>query len=211
MPVDDEDLREVLRLFPIYQIRMIIDERGVDVKSKDQEELIDALVEENWTDEEFDELVERLQTIQEDGRPLSYYLCDINEQVSIADAEQELRRNEAEFSDDGGITEGGFQIHMTSETELEATRWKIDVEREFNFRTGEVETSEEIKPVDFHLDLEKNLVYIDTNQYGKALNIATKLETIGFEFDNIGHRNRSADEANEQVRNFVESIEEKIE
>ena len=211
MSVDKENLREILRLFPIYQIRMIIDERGTGVKSRDQEELIDALVEEEWTDEEYQELIDRLQTIQEEGRPLGYYLCQIGEAPEIEEVVQELRRNEAQFNDDGHLLEGGYQIHHTSERELEVTRWKIDIEREFNFRTGEVEKDENVKPVDFRVDLEEERVFIETSQYGKARSVSTKLEDIGFEFEDIGHRNLNHEEANQQVKEFVEALEEKVE
>ena len=211
MPVDTENLREILRLFPIYQLRMIIDERGTGVKSNDPEELINALVEEEWTEAEYENLIERLQTIQEEGRPIGYYLCQIEESPEIEALDEELRQNEAKFDDEGHLSEGGYQIHHTTETELEATRWKIDIEREFNFRTGEVEKQENVKPVDFTVSLDEGLVYIDTNQYGKARSVSTKLKNTGFEFNDIGHRNLNPDEANQQVKGFVESLEDKVE
>lgn len=211
MSADKEDLREILRLFPIYQIRMIIKERGIGVKSRDQEELIDALVEEEWTDDEFEELIDRLRTIKEEGRPLGYYICAIENAPEIESLELDLLQSEAQFDDEGHIEEDGYQIHHSSERELEATRWRIDIEREFDFRTGEVETSENVKPVDFTVDLEENRVFIDTNQYGKARSVRSKLEDSGFEFDEIGHRNLGADEANEKVQDFVDALEGKVE
>jgi len=210
MSVDKEDLREILRLFPIYQIRMIIKERGTGVKSRDQEELIDALVEEEWTGQEFDELIDRLQTIQEEGRPLGYYICAVEEAPDIEVLKRELLQNEAKFDDEGHILEDGYQIHHTSETELEATRWKIDIEREFNFRTGEIETSENVKPVDFTVNLDEDRVFIDTNQYGKARSVRKKLGNSGFEFSDIGHRNLEPNDANERVKAFVDALEGKI-
>lgn len=211
MPVDNEDLREVLRLFPIYQIRMIIEEREIGVKSRDQEELIDALVEEEWTEKEYRNLIERLQTIQEEGRPLGYYLHHIKDGPEIEELEQELRTNEAEFDDQGRLLEDGYQIHHISETELEATRWKIDIEREFNFRTGEVEKEENVKPVEFSVKFDENRVFINTNQYGKAQNVSIKLKEVGFEFYDIGHRNMNSEEANQQVKGFVEALQDKVE
>ena len=211
MPVDKEDLREVLRLFPIYQIRMIIKERNIGVKSRDQEELIDALVSDEWSDKEYEELIERLKTIEEEGRPLGYYLCKIAESPEIEETVQELRENEAQFDEEGRLLKSGYQIHHTSDSELEATRWKIDIERNFNFRTGEVEKNEKVLPVDFTVDLNDERVYIDTNQYGKARSVSTKLAECGFVFEDIGHRNLDHEEANEQVRRFVDALEEKVE
>lgn len=211
MTVDQEDLREILRLFPLYQIRMIVDERGTDAKSRDPEELIDALVQEEWTDEEYESLVDRLQTIQEEGRPLGYYICKINDSLAIETLEQELLQNEAQFDDEGHIKKEGYQVHHSSETELEATRWRIDVERDFNFRTGEVETSENVKPVDFEVDLDDMRVFIDTNQYGKAKSIQSKLEKSGFDFEGVGHRNLNSEDANDQVESFVDALEDKLE
>lgn len=211
MAVDKEDLREILRLFPLYQIRMIIDERETGVKSREPEELIEALVQEEWTEEEYGDLIDRLQTIQEEGRPLGYYICKIEEAPSIEIVETELTRDEAQFDEEGHIKEGGYQIHHSSETQLEGTRWRIDVEREFNFRTGEVEKSENVKPVDFRVDLDERRVFIDTNQYGKANSVRSKLEKTGFEFEDVGHRNLSPDDANERVKGFVEMLEDKLE
>lgn len=211
MTVDKEDLREILRLFPIYQVRMIIQERGTGVKSRDQEELIGALVQEVWTHEEYQELIDRLQTIEEEGRPLGYYICTIQQAPKLEHLERELKANEASFNEDGYITEGGYEIHHVSDTELEATRWKIDIEREFNFRTGEVEVDERVKPVDFTVDLDEERVFIDTNQYGKALSVRSKLEKAGFEFGEIGHRNLESDDANQKVKGFVDALEEKLE
>lgn len=211
MTVDQEDLREVLRLFPIYQTRMLIKERNVGVKSRDQEELIDALVSDEWTEEEYQELIDRLRTIEEEGRPLGYYLCQIGDSPEIEELEQELQQNEAQFDDEGRLLEGGYQIHHTSNSELEATRWKVVVERDFNFRTGEVEKDEKVLPVDFTVNLDDERVYIETSQYGKARSISTKLDKCGFEFDDIGHRNLSQEEANEKVNQFVDALEEKVE
>ncbi|WP_336337344.1 hypothetical protein [Haloarcula brevis] len=190
---------------------MIVDERGTGVKSRDPEELIDALVQEEWTDEEYESLVDRLQTIQEEGRPLGYYICKINEAPSIETLKQELLQNEAQFDDEGHIQKEGYQVRHTSETELEATRWRIDVEKDFNFRTGEIETSEDVKPVDFEVNLDDMRVLIDTNQYGKAKSVQSKLEKSGFDFEGVGHRNLNSEDANEQVERFVEALEDKLE
>jgi hypothetical protein len=210
MTVDSEDLREILRLFPLYQIRMIVDERNISKKSNDPEELIDALVQDAWAEDEYDELIERLQTIEEEGRPLGYYICEIDQSPSINKVEKELSHDQAKFDDDGHIEEGGYQIHETSNTELSGTRWRIDIEREFNFRTGEVESTENVKPVDFELDLNDMKVFIDTNQYGKATSVHSKLKNVGLEFEDIGHRNLNPDDANQKVRKFVESMEDSL-
>jgi hypothetical protein len=210
MPIDEEDLREILRLFPIYQTRLIIEERETGVKSRDQEELIDALVAEKWTEDEYQTLIERLQTIKEEGRPLGYYICQIEDSPSMEDIEQELHQDEAKFDEQKRLLKGGYEIHHVSESELKATRWKVKTEREFNFRTGEVEKNEVTLPVEFTVDQNKERVYIDTSQYGKARSIKTKLEKSGFTFRDIGHRNMEHEEANKQVKQFVDALEEKV-
>ena len=211
MTIDRGNLREILRLFPIYQLRMIIKEREVGITSNDPEELIDGLLEDDWDENEFEKIVERLQTIQEEGRPIGYYVLTIDDAAPISVLEQNLLENEAEFDDDGHIEEDGYELHESNENTLQATRWRIDTDREFNFRTGEVETEEKVKPVEFRVDLDEMRIYIDTNQYGKARSVTKKLRSSGFEFGEIGHKNLSADEANNRVKQFVDALEEKVE
>lgn len=210
MTVDNDDLREILRLFPLYQIRMIVDERDTGVKSRNPEELIDALVEEQWTEGEYKELINRLQTIQEEGRPLGYYICQIEDSPAIDSLEQELLIDGAKFDEEGHIEEEGYEIHHTSDSMIEGTRWRIDVEREFNFRTGEVERNEKTKPVDFEVNLNEMRAFIDTNQYGKAMSVKSKLEELGVDFIDIGHRNLNSEDANEEVKGFVEMLDDKL-
>ena len=210
MIVDDEELREILRLFKLYQIRMIIEERGTNITSNDQEELIDALVDEEWSEEEFENLIDRLQIFGQEGRPLGYYICVIEEHPDIETFTRTLRQHEAEFDEEGHLIEGGYQINDISDTEFEATRWKVDINKSFNFRTGEIEMSEDVKPVSFTVDTDEERVFIETNQYGKARNISTTLEKAGFEFSDIGHRNMAPENANDRVRSFVESLGEEV-
>ena len=210
MTVDDERLREILRLFKLYQIRMIIEERGTDATSNDQEELIDALVDEEWTDEEFEGLIDLLQVFGQEGRSLGYYICVIEERPEIETLVEYLRQDEAEFDQEGGLVEGGYEINEITDTELEVTRWKVDIDKDFNFRTREIEVSEDIKPLSFKINTDEERVFIETNQYGKARNISTTLEKLDFEFSDIGHRNMSPENANDRVQAFVESLEEEV-
>lgn len=212
--VDEADVRDLLSLYKIGDLRTLIDEKGISYKSNSKEDLIDVLIEEHdWTDDEYNELVDRYQRIVEGKRPLGHYLFRI---VSVdleleSVSERLLERNEATFDESGDLNSTGYQIGSLSDSRLEATKWRYEEEKQFDPLTDDVQTSVKKDKTGVIVDLDEGYIKVQTSNYQRAKGIGSTFEELGFTLGTIGHSQELSERANEEVEEFVDELESRLE
>ena len=214
MSARDTDLRGLLENFPRYELRKLLKEREDSFKSNKTEELIERLMEKEWSDQEKKNLVGRLIRVREESDPLGYWILLIEDHPDIHKfAEGVVSNNPVVYSeeDDDVPEESGYEISSSTDTRVEMTKWKVEREYEFDRITGRPSRSVDRSAVGFAIDIEDNRVYISTRNYGRAKSIRTLLIAEGFEFGDIGHKRINADQASDDVSSFIETVNARLE
>lgn len=218
MPADIEKIESILRSkdFPITEIRTLIDQRpDLSISSRKKEELIEALLNVTWSDNQFDNLKERFAEIRRERTPMGHYVMEINEidlmteQPKYEEIRNKLLRNEAEISDNG-IDEAGFRVEEANQEIVSGIYWtktrtfRLDALRR-------LQSAEREYDFGFEIDLENNRLYMSGDNYGKVGELRSEFESIGFELepvtlDDIDDPN----EANQTVREFVSELRSRL-
>jgi|GEM_PF-6326278 len=205
--VDKADLETVLRLFSANKLRDINYEKETGVKSRKKDELVQALVELDWTKEEFENLKNRYFKIQR-SKSESYYLAKITSPTySLEDIKESLLEEEAKF-EDGDLVQGGYEVEIEDNV-LEGKKWSLKIKRDLS-PTGEVRKIRNVTPLSFKIDKDEDLLYIDTNMYFSAKGVKSDMEKRGLILKDIGHNELFKEDAKEMIENFVEDLKEEL-
>lgn len=218
MPPNETELQTALEMFPIHILRKIIDERDIDFSSRKSDDLIEKLMEKDWTDDQFESLKSRLADIQKETNPFGRYIAgisaidsSIDEDATNADrVETSLLTDEADFDDNNELVEEGFQIIEHSDEELEGVHWTKSVNYELS-PLNEVKKESTVYQTGFNIDFGEDVLFVDCNLPAKARGLRTNLAAHGIQTENIGHENLPNEIANEHVQEFINTLEDKIE
>jgi len=209
--VDNQNLRVILEEFPRYELRRILQEKEISFKSNKTSELVDRLMEYDWSQQEVSDIVSRLQSVKKEQDPLGFYMCTL---MSVPDldtvVEDLVEANPAQFDEDGNPVESGYELSERSDNRLEITKWKLTEEREFQRATGSVREYSSVSSLNFIISLADDRLYIQTRNYQKAKSIRKLLQSHGFEFGEIGHQRVTSERARGLTQNFVTELEDQL-
>jgi len=203
-------------MIPINILRRLIDERDLGVKSRSSDELINHLLEDGWTDQEYEALKQRLVNIQREKRPYSRYVVDLdslNDGVGEDVPKQErietlLEVNPAEF-DETGLADPGFKIDVVDENTVTGIHWTKSIN--YNITPlNEIKTDETVYDTGFNFDLDDNILLIDCSLPAKASNLTNVLQQQGITTESVGHDDLATQTANEFVQEFVDEFKQRL-
>lgn len=216
MAPSDEEVRTALEMIPINILRKMIDERELGVTSRSSDDLIHHLVEDGWTDEDYQSLKHRLVKIEREKQPFRRYVVYIDSfdralELDKSDHERIetiLGTNPSEF-DGSVLAEPGFEIDEVSEKEVTGVHWT----KSLNHRVtplNEIKTDETVYKTGFTFDLDDNILLIDCSLPAKASNLITVLEHHGIDTKSVGHDGLATQTANQYVQDFVDDLKERL-
>ncbi|WP_323190437.1 hypothetical protein [Halostella sp. PRR32] len=212
----DEQVRTALQMMPINILRKLIEERELGVTSRSSDTLIRHLVEDGWTDDEYEVLKRRLAKIQREKQPYSRYIVDIDsldqgvdqdlpDHERIADL---LTTNTAEF-DEMGLADPGFEVDEVKENSVTGIHWTKSI----NYKLTplyEIKADETVYETGFNFDLDNNILLIDCSLPAKASNLTNVLRHQGIATDSVGHDDLATQTANQFVQDFVDEFKERL-
>ena len=213
--MDKEKLETALQMLPIQELRRIIDDRNLGVRSRSSSELIDAILTDKWTDDEFEDLLDRIAKIERETEPLGYYITDLEsvDRLTNRDLDEEmaerLRREQVSFDDDNNLIDEGFEVNSHSSDKLVGTYWTQTINYTLD-PLGELRPRKTLYDTGFRIDFEEDRVFIETDIYGKARGLVSALEDKGLELKEVGHQALHNQEANDKVQAFVDELEEQL-
>lgn len=213
----DEDLRAALEMVPINILRKIIEERGLDVTSRKSDELIEALISDGWTDDDFNDLKGRLARIQIEQNPHSRFISNIVaidpglEGLDEAErVEQVLRLNQSDFDDNNELIEEGFEVKEISPDEIHGIHWTESINYALT-PMGEIKKEQTLYETGFRFDLDDGVLFIDCSLPAKARSLQGELAELNIRTGEIGHENLANPRANELVQEFVSVLKGELE
>lgn len=216
MPPSEEKIRTALEMIPISVLRTMIEERELGVTSRSSDELIDALVDDGWTEEGYEGLKQRLVDIKREQDPYGRYIVEfgsLNQSVNPDESTHDrikniLQTNPCEF-DETGLAEPGFKIDGAYEDSVTGLHWTKSINYKIS-PLNEVKTQETVYNTGFNFDLESNIVLINCSLLSKAKNFINVLRTHGIETEDVGHNELSNESANRQVQNFIDDFKDRL-
>jgi len=216
MAPSEEEVRTALQMIPINILRNLIEERDIGVTSRSSDELIDHLVEDGWTDEQYEALKQRLVKIQREKQPYSRYVVDIDSLNHGVDQDVPkheriatmLRTNTAEF-DETGLAEPGFEVDEADETSVTGIHWTKSINYKIT-PLNEIKTDETVYETGFKFELDDNILLIDCSLPAKASNLTNVLQHQGIDTDSVGHDDLATRTANQFVQDFVDDFKERL-
>lgn len=214
--VDKTKLETLLRsdLLTINDLRDIIDERDLNIKSRRTDRLIEAILADRWTQEEFSELIETLSMKQEETEPKGHYIQQINGIDRMIDRpthevlEERLKTKAAVISDDT-IEEDGFEIIEVDSDHIEGIHWSQNtsyVLGPFN----QLRSRESLYNTPFKIDLEHDLVFLGADRFGKARGLSSELRDLSIELESVGHHDLMSSKAANVIDDFVDELESSL-
>ena len=211
-----EKVRTALEMIPISVLRTMVEERELGVTSRSSDELIDAIVDDGWTEEEYERLKQRLGDIKREQEPYGRYIVEIgtiNQSVGTDEPTHEriqtiLQTNPCVF-DETGLAEPGFKIDQSAQDSVTGIHWTKSINYKIS-PLNEVKTQETVYDTGFNFDLESNIVLINCSLLSKAKNFINVLRTHGIETEDVGHDDLANGAANQQVQNFIDNFKERL-
>jgi len=216
MAPSDERVRTALQMIPINVLRKLIEERELGVTSRSSDTLIEHLVEDDWTDQEYEALKQRLAKIQIEKQPYSRYVVALDslnggfgqdepnhERISTL-----LQTNTAEF-DETGLAEPGFEIDTVDENTVTGIHWTKSINYKIT-PLNEIKTDETVYETGFNFDLDENIVLIDCSLPAKASNLTNVLQDQGITTESVGHDGLATRAANQLVQDFVDDFKDRL-
>lgn len=215
MAPSDKQIRAALEMLPQHILRKIIDERNISFKSRYTEELIERLLEDDWTDEEHKALKERVARVERERTPKSRYIAKIEAiHPGLGDSEgtervrQVLEEAPAVF-DESGLEEEGYEITQQSDNTLEGIHWTKSINYTLSPH-GEIQTESKLYDTGFRFDLENQVLFINSTLPPKANSLLTELDHRGIETSEVGHGHLRNERANSLVQEFIDDIDEEL-
>lgn len=216
MPPRESKLRPALEMVPQNVLRTMIDERSISFKSRYSEKLIDRLLEEEWTTEDFENLKERLARIERERTPKSRYIARIDTITDGLDQSTDAERvrhaleaDSATFDDDGELIDEGFEIADVQSESLSGVHWTESLNYSLT-PTNEIKIEQTLYETGFKLDFGNAVVFIESTLPPKAKSLLSELQNSGIETAEIGHGSLSNDQANQMVQSFVDDIDQEL-
>lgn len=214
MTVDKEKIENILRSddFGVNHLRDIVDEHELPVSKSESEPMIEALLATEWTESQEEDLIERFEEIQLEKSPWGYYVGTITEYPRKTDQplhielKQQLRRNPVD-RDDEEVYEPGFEIRDTTEKRLTGIYWTKTNTFQLN-ALRELEERRRTYDMGIEMDLEDDIILINTDNYGKLNELLKELTIAGLEIEPVEHKRLLHDASLHQVRGFVEDLHE---
>ncbi|WP_256402411.1 hypothetical protein [Halorubrum salinum] len=216
MPPRNEEVRTALEMVPINIIRNIIDERDISFTSRKSSELIERLLQDGWTDEQFEELKHRLAKIELERQPYSRYVSELNHISSGLDdipeherVEQVLLNEESDFDDDNKLVEPGFEISEANGDVVKGIHWTESINYSLTPR-NEIKKQQTLYETGFEINFENDAVFVDCTRTAKASGLLSKFDSLGIETTSVGHSEFSNLRANDLVQEFVDDLNERL-
>jgi len=212
MPPSDEKIRTALEMMPISVLRSLVEERNLGVTSRSSDELIDALVDDGWTDEQYEELKQRLGDIKLEQDPYGRYIVNLGPHNQGVDPDEPiheriktlLETNTCVF-DETGLAEPGFKIDTVNENTVTGIHWTKSINYTLS-PLNEVKTQETVYATGFNFDLDAGILLINCSLPAKAKNLTTTLNRAGIGIEDVGHDGLSNRQANEEVQGFIDDF-----
>lgn len=216
MPPSDEKIRTALEMMPISVLRNLIEERNLGVSSRGSDELIEALVEDGWTESQYEELKKRLGAIKLEQDPYGRYIANLGTINQGVDRDQPIHQrleailetNSCVF-DETGLAEPGFKIDTVNERAVRGIHWTKSINYTLS-PLNEVKTKETVYATGFEFDLESHILLINCSLPAKAKNLTTTLNRSGIGTDPVGHDGLSNKKANQEVQGFIDEFLQKL-
>lgn len=212
----DEEVRTALEMLPINILRKIIEERSLNFTSRRSGELIDRLLEEEWTEEDFSELRDRLALIQRERQPYSRYILTFDgvesglEDLSTTERISTLlETREADFDDDNDLLEPGFKVSNSESDLLEGIHWTESLNYTLT-PTNQIKKKQTLYETGFEIDLSDDVVFIDCTLPAKASGLVTQFRDLGINASEVGHEILPNSVANEYVQSFVDEMNTRL-
>lgn len=209
MSVQEGDLRTLLELFPIYELKRMAAQKGLEFKSRKSEDYINKLVEQDWPEKEIQDLRHRLSVLNKEAEPFNRYIFTIDSSLDLQKVRSELSTNAVEYNQNHVPVSGGYELDINGDR-LEGTRWRVSEDKEYNRYIDKIVVTPKISAVHFVLDRELDIMFAETKHYQRAVSVKNDIENLGIELGKIGHRHIPYNFANDLVREFVEDLKEKL-
>jgi hypothetical protein len=216
MSPSDEEVRTALEMMPINVLRTMIEERELGVTSRSSDTLINHLVDDGWTNEEYEDLKQRLVQVQREKQPYGRYIVELDSLDQSVDSDEPtheriatiLGTNTAEF-DETGLAEPGFQVDEINEDSVTGIHWTKSINYKIT-PLNEVKTDETVYETGFTFDLDANILLIDCSLPAKANNLTNVLQQHGIITESVGHSGLATKTANQYVQNFVDEFKDRL-
>lgn len=213
MTVDKKKVENILKSddFHFNEVIDLVEERGLKVKKRRKEEMIEALLAAKWSDDEFAELKDRFARIKKERSPLGYYIAKVSDYPNLTpqpryeELKEKLLVEEAE-REGADLLEDGFEIRAADPKKVAGIYWTqtqtYDLDALRNLRS-----TERVYDIGFEFDLGTDILHINADNYGKRGEILNKFKNTGVDIESIGYETLSKAKANDIVRGFVDDVE----
>jgi hypothetical protein len=201
--------------FSANTLRDLVDEKNLDVNKVRTEDMINALLRYSWSDDEIEELKHRLEELQRENQTMGYYVAELNglpnttQQPQHKELREALLIDEADRTDDE-IRQKGFEVQSVSSDNLTAIYWTQTKNWEIN-SLGNLTSRQRTYDIGVDFYLEDERVHLFVDNFGKMGEARSAVEDIGVELGEIGHSSLTRQNANEMIREFVESLKDGLE
>lgn len=212
MTVDKEKVENILRSddFGINQVRSVVEDHDLVVSKGEVEPMIDALLASEWTEEQFEDLIDHFEEIQLEKSPWGYYVGDISDYPNFTDSpvhtelKEQLNLNPAK-REDGELLREGFELDTVTESEITGIYWTQTQTFRLN-ALRKLTSIERTYDMGFDIDLENDIILINTDNYGKLNEMLKELRDIGLKIDPVGHHDLLHEDSLEQIDAFVSEL-----
>lgn len=212
MSADKSEVETILRsdAFGAGTLRDLVDEKNLSVSKVRIEDMIDALLVYNWSEEEKDDLKRRLERLQQENQTMGYYVAELDglpdktQQPQHEELRQALLVDQVDRTEDK-IKEKGFEIQEKSKDKLTAIYWTQTKNWEIN-SLGNLTSRQRTYDIGVEFYLDDRRVHLSVDNFGKMGEVRSALESIGVELGKIDYSSLSRQNANETIREFVENL-----
>jgi len=216
MTADKEVVKNILESDPFTrpELQKLVEDRSLNVDKRKPDEMIQALLSQEWTEEELEDIKDQFLKIQKEKSPLGHYIGEIaslpnsTSQAEYKELKEVLLINEA-AREDGELLEEGFEILKANPDIVEGIYWTqtqtYQMDALNNFRS-----TERTYNMGLEFDLNERRLRIIADNFGKLGELTSELEKKNVEIDSVGHEHLTHDEANEKVRGFVEDLDDAL-
>lgn len=197
--------------FHVNELRALVEERQLDVDKRFKDDMIEALLADKWSEEEFDELKDRFLRIQQERSPMGFYIGKIKDLPDYTDqaTHEELKETllvDAADRDGADLNEEGFEIREATEDSVSGIYWTQTRTYTLN-ALRDLTSRKRTYDIGFEFDLDERIVHINADNYGKRGEILTVFNEKGIKIDRVGPHGETGGSANEIVEGFVEDVE----
>jgi len=213
MTIDKSKVENILKTddFHVNELRDLVEQRQLNVDKRFKDDMIEALLADKWTDEEFNDLKDRFLRIQRERSPMGFYIGKIEDLPDYTDqaTHEELKETllvDAADRDGVELNEEGFEIREATKNSVSGIYWTQTRTYTLN-ALRELTSRERTYDIGFEFDLEERIVHINADNYGKRGEILTKFAEKGIEIESVGPHGEKGGNANEIIEGFIEDVE----